>query len=282
MFPMPTSRIGIGCATLSMATGRDFAGGQATLHTALDGGIRLIDTAAAYVPTGDNPNHNEKLIAAALRTWDGPRDDVTVVTKSGYYRRGDEFVRDGNPRLLVATAELALKALEVDVLDVLLLHAPDPQVPIAESVGGLRQLLDVGKIRAAGVSNVSLEELREAQSACPIAVVQNRFSPDHPGRDVFDACESEGIAFMAYSPVGGDGGGRTLGERHPAFAQVAVALKASPQQVALAWEIGLGAQMFPVSGASRSETARNTASALDIDLDAESAARLSRAVFSAG
>jgi aryl-alcohol dehydrogenase-like predicted oxidoreductase len=278
-----TTRVGLGGAMLSLTPGITADRARATIVAALDAGIRLLDTAAGYVPRDDCLNHNEKLIASALRQWGGNRDEVTVVTKAGHARFGDGFPTDARPEVLVAAAEPALRALETDVLDVMMLHWPDPTVPIAESAAGLRALLDDGLIRGAGLSNVSVAQLREAQAVCPISVVQNKFSPDRPVRDVFDVCSAEGIAFMAYSPLGGGGseGSRSLAERHPEFAAVARERGVSVQQVVLAWEIAQGPAMFAVCGATRPQTARDSAAAMALELSAAEVERLDHAVVGA-
>ena len=260
------SEIAYGGALLSFNPNLDPAAGIARIRCALDSGIRVLDTAAAYCPDGNSPGHNEMMMATAMREWGGDPDEVLVVTKGGHQRSADGFPIDGRPEAIARDCEGSLRALGSDVIGLYLLHWPDPEVPIQRSAEGLRALLEAGKIGAAGISNVTVEQLRAAQTECPIAAVQNPFSPGRAARDMLDVCTAEGIGFMAYSPLGGPGEAAVLGERYPAFAAVAERHGVSPQRAALAWEVALSPVLLPVCGATRPETIRDSAAAMSLEL----------------
>jgi len=137
--------------------------GVRVIHAALDAGITLIDTADVYCLDDRDIGHNERLIARALRTYRGSRDQVLVATKGGMARPGGRWVMAGRPEQLRAACDHSLKALGVDRIDLYQLHTPDPAVPLADSVGALADLQRDGKIRWVGLSNVSVSEIQEAE-----------------------------------------------------------------------------------------------------------------------
>nr|MDT0525602.1 aldo/keto reductase [Streptomyces sp. DSM 41633] len=144
---------GLGGMPMSIEGRPDEARSLATLHAALDAGVTLIDTADAYHRDADEVGHNETLIAKALAGHDRG-GDVLVATKGGHLRPGDgSWTLDGSPRHLREACEASLRRLGVEAIGLYQFHRPDPKVPYAESVGALRDLLDEGKIRLAGVSN---------------------------------------------------------------------------------------------------------------------------------
>ena len=147
------------------------------IRAALDAGVRLIDTADVYCLDDTDIGHNERLVAAAVRGWDGPVEEVLVATKGGLTRPGGRWERDGRPEHLRAACERSLRALEVDRIQLYQLHAPDPAVPFEESVGALAELRREGKVRWVGLSNVSVAQIDAAQAIVPIAAVQNRLNP---------------------------------------------------------------------------------------------------------
>jgi aryl-alcohol dehydrogenase-like predicted oxidoreductase len=190
-----------------------------TIHAALDAGVTLIDTADAYHLHAGETGHNERLIAKALASYPGDASDVLVATKGGHLRPGDgSWTVDGSPAHLRAAAEASLKALGVDAIGLYQFHRPDPKVPYEESVGALAELLAAGKIRLAGISNASIEQIDIARRVLGdgnLASVQNQFSP------AFRSSEGElrhaaehGIAFLPWSPLGGMGRAGRLGARH--------------------------------------------------------------------
>jgi len=159
------SAVGYGGMHLSIQDRPPEEQGIRVIHAALDAGVTLIDTADVYCLDNQDIGHNERLVARALGSWQGDRDQVTVATKGGVTRPAGRWDTDGRPQHLRAACERSLKALGVERLDLYQLHAPDPKVPLAESVGALGELKQEGKIRWIGLSNVSVaESARRRQS----------------------------------------------------------------------------------------------------------------------
>ncbi|SFW75339.1 aldo/keto reductase [Amycolatopsis australiensis] len=281
--PFDVGAVGLGAMPLSIEGRPDRDRAIATIHAALDAGITLIDTADSYHWHRDEVGHNEELVATALR---GHRGDVVVATKGGRGRPGDgSWTVDASPDHLKRACEGSLRRLGVDAIDLYQLHKPDPRVPWADSVGALAELLDAGRIRAAGVSNVDCRQIREAHAILGdrLVAVQNRFSPAvRDAEPELRLCASLGLAFLPWSPLGGlarsslDGPSRPA-DPAPAFAafhEIAGERGVSPQQVALAWLIGRSPAVVPIPGARRPETARASAAAAGISLTATELARL--------
>jgi len=169
----------------------------------------------------------------------------------------------------------------VDAIGLYQLHRPDPEVPYAESVGALKELLDAGKIRMAGISNASIEQIDIARGVLGdgnLASVQNQFSPAFRSSEPeLEYCAALGIAFLPWSPLGGIGSAAELGTRHAAFQQVADARSVSPQQVTLAWMLAKAPVVIPIPGASRPESSTDSARAADLELSAAELSQLDRA-----
>jgi aryl-alcohol dehydrogenase-like predicted oxidoreductase len=271
------SAIGLGEMPMSLAGRPDEARSIRTIHAALDAGITLIDTADAYCLDGFEVGHGERLVARALASWPGARDRVLVATKGGHTRPGRGWGLDGRPEYLRQACEASLRALGVEAIGLYQLHRPDPKVPFAESVGALAELRRAGKVRLVGLSNVSVDQIRQARQIVSVASVQNEFSPRFRRSEGELAwCAGERIAFLPWSPLGGIGRGRDLGGRHPAFAEVAAGHGVSPQQVALAWELAKAPVVIPIPGASRPETITDSAAAAGLRLSPDELARLDR------
>lgn len=174
------SAVGLGAMPLSIEGRPDEARAMATVHAALDAGVTLLDTADSYHLPGDEPGHNERLVARALATYGGDTADVLVTTKGGRGRPADgSWTVTGSPRHLKSAAEASLKRLGGEAIGLYQLHKPDPAVPFEESVGALRDLLDEGKIRYAGISNTDVGQIRRAHALLGdrLVSVQNRYSP---------------------------------------------------------------------------------------------------------
>lgn len=253
-----------------------------TIHAALDAGLTLIDTADAYHLNAGETGHNERLIARALASYGGDASGVLVATKGGHLRPGDgSWTLDGSPAHLRDAAEASLKALGVDAIGLYQFHRPDPKVPYAESVGALKELLDAGKIRQAGISNASIEQIDIARGVLGegnLASVQNQFSPAFRSSEAeLRHCAELGIAFLPWSPLGGISRAGQLGARHAAFQQIAGSRGVSPQQVTLAWMLAKAPIVIPIPGASRPESVIDSASAVDLVLDATELDQLDRA-----
>jgi aryl-alcohol dehydrogenase-like predicted oxidoreductase len=274
--------IGLGGMPMSIEGRPDEERSIRTIHAALGAGVTLIDTADAYHLHAGETGHNERLIAKALASYAGDTSEVLVATKGGHLRPGDgSWTVDGSPEHLRAAAEASLKALGVDAIGLYQFHRPDPKVPYAESIGALRELLDAGKIRMAGISNASIEQIDIAIRVLGegnLASVQNQFSP------AFRSSEPElryaaelGLAFLPWSPLGGIGRAGRLGARHAAFQEAADAHGVSPQQVTLAWMLAKAPGVIPIPGASRPESIIDSAQASDLVLSADELTRLDRA-----
>jgi aryl-alcohol dehydrogenase-like predicted oxidoreductase len=276
------SEIGLGGMPMSIEGRPDESRSLATIHAALDAGVTFFDTADAYHRDAGETGHNERLIAKALATYGGDISDVLVATKGGHIRPGDgSWQIDGSPAHLRQAAEASLKALGVEAIGLYQLHRPDPKVPYAESIGALKELLDAGKIRMAGISNASVAQIdtaREVLGEGNLASVQNQFSPAHRGSEAeLSHCAGLGIAFLPWSPLGGIGRAGDLGTKHTVFAAVAAAHDVSPQRVTLAWMLAKAPVVVPIPGASRPESITDSARAGDLELTAEEVAQLDRA-----
>jgi aryl-alcohol dehydrogenase-like predicted oxidoreductase len=273
------SAIGLGGMPLSIE-GRpdDRARAIATIHAALDAGITLIDTADAYHIDSSDIGHNETLIAEALASYPGDTSDVLVATKGGHTRPGGGgWDLDGSPEHLRAACEASLSRLKVDAIGLYQFHRPDPKVPYAESIGALRDLLDAGKIRMAGVSNANIDQITQANEILDgrLVSVQNQFSPSFRSSEgELVACGELGIAFLPWSPLGGIGKARGLGEQHSAFDRIAAEYDTTPQQVTLAWMLAKGPHVIPIPGSSRPQTIRSSAAAVDLKLSDDDLAAL--------
>jgi aryl-alcohol dehydrogenase-like predicted oxidoreductase len=274
---LQVSAIGLGEMPMSLAGRPDEARSIRTIHAALDAGVTLIDTADAYCIDGSELGHGERLVAKALAAWPGDADRVLVATKGGHTRPGREWGLDGRPEYLRRACEASLRALGVEAIGLYQLHRPDPKVPFAESVGALAELKEAGKVRLVGLSNVSVDQIRQARQLVQVASVQNEFSPRfRRSEGELAYCAAERIAFLPWSPLGGIGRGRDLGGRHRAFAEVAEAHGVSPQQVALAWQLAKAPVVIPIPGSSRPETIVDSAAATRLRLSDDELARLDR------
>ncbi len=273
------SAIGLGAMPMSVDPAPDAQRAEATVHAALDAGVTLIDTADAYTTSdaGYLPGHNEQIVARALASYGGDTSAVLVATKGGSTRAPDGgWHTDGRPEHLRRACEASLKALGVDVIGLYQHHRPDPEVPYEETVGALKQLLDDGLVRRVGLSNAGPDQIRTAHRILGdgLVSVQNELSPSfRSSLPEVEVCDQLGLAFLPWSPLGGAGDAARLGERHRPFGEVAAQLGATPQQVAIAWLLGLSDRVIPIPGASRPESIRASVQAVDLALsDADRAA----------
>jgi aryl-alcohol dehydrogenase-like predicted oxidoreductase len=285
--------IGLGCMVLtpgSYAARYDEAESIATVHRALDRGVTLLDTAEAY-----GPYKNEELVGRALR---GRRDGAVVATKFGLARG-----QDGSPANARAVAEASLLRLGVDVIDLYYLHRKDPKVPIEESVGAMKRLVEDGKVRYLGLSEVGVETLRRAHAVHPISALQSEYSVWERGVEasILPAVRELGIGFVPFSPLGRGylaGAFRSASElpetdwrrvHVPRFAEehaaanarVGEALKdvgarhgATPAQVALAWVLSRGSDVVPIPATSRRAHLDQNLDAASLALSADDLAEL--------
>ena len=211
----------------------------AVLRAAVEMGVTLIDTANSY-----GPEVNEQYIHDALFPY---ADDLVIATKGGLTRSGpNEWHRNGDPAHLKEQCEASIKRLGVDAIQLYQLHAPDPEIPYAESVGALAELQREGKIQHIGISNVDSLQLEAASDIVEVVSVQNRFSiSDRESLEVLLACERHGIAFFPWFPlVAGH-----VADDGP-IASVAAAHDATVFQIALAWLLARSPVIVPIPGTS--------------------------------
>ncbi|MCI4146334.1 aldo/keto reductase [Streptomyces sp. MMS20-AI2-20] len=274
------SAIGLGGMPMSIEGRPDESRSLATLHAALDAGVTLIDTADSYHRDAGEVGHNESLIAKALSTHE-QGGDVLVATKGGHLRPGDgSWTLNGSPDHLKRACEASLRRLGVEAIGLYQFHRPDPRVPYAESVGAIRDLLDEGKIRMAGISNANPEQIRQAQEILGgrLVSVQNQFSPAFRSSEPeLELCDELGVAFLPWSPFGGISRAGELGSSYAPFARVAQEHGVSAHQVCLAWMLAKSPVVVPIPGASRPESIQDSVRAADLTLSAEEIAELDAA-----
>jgi aryl-alcohol dehydrogenase-like predicted oxidoreductase len=260
--------IGYGAMYLSVEGRPPEEQAMVTLKAVLDGGVTLIDTADAYCLDEVDKGHNERLIAQALRTYGKSFDDILVATKGGHFRPNGDWDVNGSPEYLRRACEASLDALGVEAIDLYQFHRPDPKVPFEESVGAIADLQREGKIRMVGLSNVSVAQLDAAQRLVDVVSVQNEFShwqrqDEHNG--VLRACEERGVAYLPYSPFGGGGRAKRLGDI-AAVARVAQRHGVTPYQVVLAWLLAKSPVIIPIPCSTRAEGVRDNLGAAGITL----------------
>jgi aryl-alcohol dehydrogenase-like predicted oxidoreductase len=280
----PVSAVGYGGMHLSIQDRPTEAQSIRVIHAALDAGVTLIDTADVYCLDDKDIGHNERLVARALKSWQGDGDQVTVATKGGVTRPAGRWETDGRPQHLRAACERSLEALGVERIGLYQLHAPDPKVPLTESVGALAELQQEGKIRWVGLSNVSVPQIREAESVAPVSSVQNRLNPffrEALAEGVVAYCAERGIGFLAYSPTGGGRLNRKL-PAHPVLQPMAARLGVTPHALVLAWVLARSPAVIVIPSARTVEHAQDSTGAAELalseaDLSAITAAEFSRA-----
>jgi aryl-alcohol dehydrogenase-like predicted oxidoreductase len=275
------SAIGLGGMPMSIEGRPDEQRSIDTIHAALDAGVTLIDTADAYHMYANDVGHNESLIARAVASYGGDTSDVLIATKGGHLRPGDgSWTQNGSPEYLKQACEASLKRLGVEAIGLYQFHRPDPRVPYADSVGAIRDLLDAGKIRLAGISNANPAQIREADEVLGgrLVSVQNQYSPAFRSSErELELCDEMGIAFLPWSPFGGITRAGKLGDRFAAFAEVGAAHGVSPHRVCLAWMLAKSPVLIPIPGSSRPETIRDSVEAVALTLSAEELTRLDAA-----
>lgn len=234
----------------------------ATLRRAVELDVNFIDTADSY-----GPDVSENLIAEALHPY---ADDLVIATKGGFARSGpNKWTPDGRPEHLRSACEGSLRRLRLEQIPLYQFHVPDPNVPYAESVGAIAELQKEGKIRHVGVSNVSPEQLREAQGIVNVVSVQNRFNvTDRASQALLDICEQESLVFLPWAPIQQAG-------KKVAVLSAADRLGVTEHQVVLAWMLSFSHAMLPIPGTgSPAHVADNIAAAgLELTGDEERAIR---------
>jgi aryl-alcohol dehydrogenase-like predicted oxidoreductase len=268
--------IGLGLMTFDQTGRQPREQLAATIKTALDAGVTLFDTADAYGPGEEKgpeaQGENERLIASLLDEL-GVRDQVVLATKGGHVRTaGGAWGTDSTDAHLKDAVDSSLRRLGVEQIALWQHHRPDPDVPYDEVIGTLKEIAESGKVRMIGLSNADPDQIRAAHKVLGDALVsvQNQFSPAfRDSLPEIDICDQLGLAFLAWSPLGGLGDAKQLADKHPAFAEVAAYRDVSPQQVALAWELAQSPVVIPIPGAKRPESIRDSAAAADLELTAD-------------
>jgi len=291
---LQVGRIGLGCMGMSEFYGgtRDEADHIKTLHAAIDLGITHFDTADMY-----GVGHNEELLSKAFSDrW----DRATVATKFGVRRglNGEWMGISGRPEYVKEACEKSLRRLGLETIDLYYQHRPDPNVPVEESVGAMKRLVEEGKVRFIGLSEFSAEQIRAAHAVHPITALQTEYSlwtRDVEENGVLEACRELGIAFVAYSPLGRGfltGAIQTrevldasdFRRNNPRFSDEALAKNArfvelirdiaarkgaTQAQVALAWVLAQGEDIFVIPGTRRIERLKENLGAWNVQFTAE-------------
>jgi aryl-alcohol dehydrogenase-like predicted oxidoreductase len=232
------------------------------LRRVVDLGVNCIDTSDSY-----GPEVSENLIAKALHPYPA---GVVIATKGGIVHPGPEvWTRDGRPLHLRAACVGSLRRLRLECIDVYQLHAPDPGVPLEESLGEIMRMREEGKVRHIGLCNVSLEELRRAQEVAPIVCVQNRYNlEDRHSDPVLSHCERQSIAFLPWAPLA-SGRHAVESSLRRGMRQVARRQEATVAQVALAWLLTRSRMMVPIPGTGSIQHALENIAAAGLALTSE-------------
>lgn len=237
------------------------------VRRAVELGVDFIDTADSY-----GPNISEEILAEALHPY---KDGLKIATKVGFTRTGpNKWIPVGRPEYLRQQAELSLRKLKVDTLDLLQLHRIDPKVDAEEQFGVLRELQDEGKVRALGLSQVSVEELESAGKHFTVSTVQNRYNlTDRRSEDVLRYSEENGIGFIPWAPISAG----ELAQPGGPLDEAAKRLGATTSQVALAWLLRRSPVMMPIPGTGSAKHLEENMGAAGITLDDDTYAELEAA-----
>jgi pyridoxine 4-dehydrogenase len=249
--PIPNTNITLGdvaVARIGLGTNRlrDTDAGVCLVEAAVEAGIQMIDTAHSY--TG---GQSESAIGKALA---GVGRAHIVATKGGWGGPGH-----GRPELLKQEITESLQRLETETIDLYYLHRVDPETPLEESLSVIKDYRDRGKIRHIGVSEVDVEQIERARKAVPIAAVQNHYNLSERTYDeVVDYCAREGIVFVPFYPLGGDGGS--------ILNEISRRRHATPQQITLAWLLRRSPAMLPIPGTLSVDHLHENVAAMKIEL----------------
>ena len=304
---LKVSAMGLGCMGMTWAYGATDADrdeGLATIHRALDLGITFLDTADVY-----GPHTNERLVGEAIA---GRRDQVVLATKFGIVRSPGDAANagqtrlNGRPEYVRQACDASLQRLGVDYIDLYYQHRVDPQTPIEETVGAMKELVQAGKVRHLGLSEASPEMIRRAHAVHPITALQSEYSlwTRDPEEKVLATIRELGIGFVPFSPLGRgflSGAIKSLQEIGPndfrrtlprfteenfqrnlrlvaKIEELAAAKGITPAQLALAWVLAQGDDIVPIPGTRRRSRLDENAAAVDVQLTTQELAEIASAV----
>ena len=238
---------------------------KAALRRAVELGVNFIDTADSY-----GPEVSERLIAETLYPYP---DDLVIATKGGLVRPGPgRWEPDGRPEHLREACEGSLRRLKLDQIPLYQFHRPDQNVPLAESLGALAELKGQGKIRHIGLSNVTQDQLAQAQRITPVVSVQNRYNvSDRSSESMVDLCDSGKLVFLPWAPIQ-DAAGK------PAVLGAAKAHGASVQQIVLAWLLARSARILPIPGSGSADHVAENIAAASIELSGQQFTAIAEAI----
>ncbi len=260
--------LALGLLRLSTEGRPDLEAAIEVIHHALNQGIRVLDTADSYGLDNKDLHYGETLVRKALENWDGPRDEVRVITKAGLARPKGRWLPNARPAHLREAVDGSLAALGVEQIFLFLLHVNDPGCPFEDSLSTLAELQQAGKIKHLGLCNVSVGEIRQAQHHFEVAAIQNEVSVMNRKRaaeGTLELASQLGIPFLAHRPLGGHAKTDKL-LKNRAMKPIATKHDITPHQGALASLLDVGPPMLPLFGATKIESVDASLGALKVKL----------------